>query len=766
MTDRRRAAALVVACSVAFVTMVAPASRVARAAVAVPDPILSIAFDEGSGATADDSAPGDNDATIGGAQWVDGQSGNGLGFGGDGDRVDIDGDGLHHQSTITIAFWVRSSGVDPTDGAVILEAGSTGCGTASFGFYATQDGLAVKPPSSGLMAWDSSFYNGIDIWDGDWHHVAATWSIWTFEHLIVDGFDLGGNAPLPSFDTEVSDDISVGASLAGAGCDTPSFRGEIDDLRVWNANLEREQIGSLLPPVQPTVTLQPGIVKPIHGGCVQVLVSPGPPAGSVRVELRDENNGLVGKSMSDNCGSLVIPPTGTYNLSIIQLETAGAMHATAFYEPSPPWLSAQSDPVVIDVPRLDVGMQLFVPNVMPGTLIQASVRLGFADTIDRQGEVELIDTTGSGETVVATADVEPMVGSSDGVATFALPGRSAGEYTFEARYEGTPDLWAPSTSSEVTVEVDDTLGTRGPITFGVSPAYWSGDVLDVYAPADHASYVEVREPGGSWFRQGYALPVIYPFDTFADTPADGPVTIDVRWEDDGGRLSEIQSKTLTLDRTDPSVASAGSPIVKTTATSGTVPVRVGWSARDTTSGVASSDVQVSVNGGSYKAVAGGTTLTRLGQRLDSGDTFRYRMRSRDKAGNVSGWSYDRTLKPKAYNERSTVLRYSGSWAYSYPSAALGDRVRRTTTAGAKASVTFTGRSYGWIATMGPTRGKAAVYVGGTKVATVDLYAPTTRYRQVVFTKTWTTSASRTVTIKALGTPGRPRIDVDGILLVR
>jgi hypothetical protein len=759
---------LAAACLAGSSLTIASHPSVVAAAISVPDPIVRIGFDEGAGATADDAAPGDHDGMLDGASWVTGQSGGALRFGGDGDRVDVDGNGLHHTVAITVSLWVRSSGNDPVSGAVIFEAGSAGCGAASYGIYATADGIVMKPPGSGAFAWDPSLYAGIDVWDGKWHHVAAAWNLQGSERLVVDGFELGGAAENPDLDAETNQDIALGGALAGGGCAAPSFRGDIDDLRIWSTSLDRDQLGSLLPPVTATVAIeQPEPVLPVaFDQCVQVAVDPPPPAGVVRVEIRDDEDLLVGASNRGGaCRGWAEPPTGTWNVPV-KVDKAGTFTAIAFYEPGVPWLPAQSEPTTIVVPRAAVSLHLVAPHVVPGAAIEASVRLSFADSVDRNGIVSLVDTTGDAETVVATTGVEGLPNSIDGVATFTIPGRVAGDYTFMARYSGTPELWAPSASNEVTVDVDDTFGDRGPITFGASPVYWTHDVLDVHAPADHASYVEVREPGGPWFRQGYNVPVIYPLDTFTDTPADGPITIQVRWIDVDERVSEIHEKTLNLDRTDPKVSSSGTPVMRATATSGTVPVRVGWSASDTTSGVASSDVQVSVNGGSYRTVTSGTTATGIGQRIASGNTFKYRMRTRDRAGNLSGWAYDRTLKPSAYNERSSIIRYSGSWAYRYPSAALGDRVRATTTAGSKASVTFKGRSYAWIATKGPTRGKAAIYVGGTKVATVDLYAPKTTYRQVVFTRTWSTTATRTVTIRALGTAGRPRIDIDGILLVR
>jgi len=62
----------------------------------------------------------------------------------------------------------------------------------------------------------------------------------------------------------------------------------------------------------------------------------------------------------------------------------------------------------------------------------------------------------------------------------------------------------------------------------------------------------------------------------------------------------------------------------------------------------------------------------------------------------------------------------------------------------------------------PRPGKAAIYVNGTKVATVDLYSATAQAQRVVWVGSWTTATSRTVTIRVAGTAGRPRIDLDAL----
>jgi len=57
----------------------------------------------------------------------------------------------------------------------------------------------------------------------------------------------------------------------------------------------------------------------------------------------------------------------------------------------------------------------------------------------------------------------------------------------------------------------------------------------------------------------------------------------------------------------------------------------------------------------------------------------------------------------------------------------------------------------------------AVLVNGVKVATVDLYSTTARHQQVVWAGSWASATSRTITIRVLGTSGRPRVDLDAFV---
>ena len=94
----------------------------------------------------------------------------------------------------------------------------------------------------------------------------------------------------------------------------------------------------------------------------------------------------------------------------------------------------------------------------------------------------------------------------------------------------------------------------------------------------------------------------------------------------------------------------------------------------------------------------------------------------------------------------------------------GGKARAASRAGAKATLTFTGRWVELVSRKGPTRGKAQIYVNGVLKATIDLYASTYQNQRVVWTASWSSSATRTVTVRVAGTTGRPRVDLDAFVV--
>ena len=196
------------------------------------------------------------------------------------------------------------------------------------------------------------------------------------------------------------------------------------------------------------------------------------------------------------------------------------------------------------------------------------------------------------------------------------------------------------------------------------------------------------------------------------------------------------------------------------------PVRVAWTSSDAGSGVERHVLSQQVDGGTWKTLYSSLSATNVVRALGNGHTYRFRVRAVDHAGNAGAWKYGSTFRLTGHTEASGTLRYTGTWATSSSTSFWGGHAKKATAVGAKASYTTTMRSVSWVTTTGPTRGRARVYVNGTFVATVDLWAPSTAYQRVVWSRSWSTAASRTVTIKVTTAYGRPSVFVDGMLAIR
>lgn len=190
-------------------------------------------------------------------------------------------------------------------------------------------------------------------------------------------------------------------------------------------------------------------------------------------------------------------------------------------------------------------------------------------------------------------------------------------------------------------------------------------------------------------------------------------------------------------------------------------LRVAWSGTDNLSGVRHYEVQRQVDGGAWARLATVTSPSYTGT-VGPGKTYRYRIRPVDHAGNIGAWQAGASFRLRRLDDDASSIDYVGSaWTKVYGDTPWsGGTARTSSTSGARVRLTFTGRSFGWLALKGPNRGRAAIYVNGSYLATVDLYAPTQQLWVLGWGKTWTTSATRTVEIRVLGTAGRPRIDVD------
>jgi hypothetical protein len=195
-------------------------------------------------------------------------------------------------------------------------------------------------------------------------------------------------------------------------------------------------------------------------------------------------------------------------------------------------------------------------------------------------------------------------------------------------------------------------------------------------------------------------------------------------------------------------------------------VRLAWSGSDSTSGIARYEVQRQVDGGAWLPDASAVPSPSASRALAAAHAYRFRVRAVDRAGNIGAWAYGPAFRVSAYSEIHSAIAYTGRWSTVTATGYWGGRAKYATAAGARATFRVTGRSAAWITTMGPARGRATVYVNGSAVATVDLYSPTWQTQQLVWAANWSTSVTRTVSIRVAGTPGRPRVDVDGFVALQ
>jgi subtilisin family serine protease len=176
-------------------------------------------------------------------------------------------------------------------------------------------------------------------------------------------------------------------------------------------------------------------------------------------------------------------------------------------------------------------------------------------------------------------------------------------------------------------------------------------------------------------------------------------------------------------------------------------------------------LETSVGGGPFAAVGSPAASVRavLTVTPSSTTTRRFRVVPLDSAAAESAPAYGPTFRVVAKSEAaSPSLVYRGTWTTAVNASCYGGKARYTRSSTASVRFTFTGSEVAWIATRGPTRGAARLYVDGRYIATVNL-AGTTFYRRVAFRQVLATGGTHTLTIRPTGSG---RIDVDGFLVFR
>ena len=219
------------------------------------------------------------------------------------------------------------------------------------------------------------------------------------------------------------------------------------------------------------------------------------------------------------------------------------------------------------------------------------------------------------------------------------------------------------------------------------------------------------------------------------------------------------------DATPPTASAPTNRLVSgSTITSGRTTVRLAWTGSDAGSGIDRYELAQSTDAGGWMTISTSLTGTSLEGALAPAHTYRFRVRAVDGAGNNGSWMTGPAFRLTHHGEASASVKYSGTWATSTSSVYWGSKAKASSQAGAKASLTFTGRTIEVVSRKGPARGKAQIYINGVLKATLDLYASTYQNQRVVWAGAWSSSATRTITVRVVGTSGRARVDLDAFVV--
>jgi hypothetical protein len=454
---------------------------------------------------------------------------------------------------------------------------------------------------------------------------------------------------------------------------------------------------------------------------------------------------LDGGSWNQCVSPLTVGPlsAGSHDVTVRAYDPAGnsaeeSVQWTA--EPPPPDLAAPVGTISI------AGGQAWTPSTSVTLAVPASDASGVAEVA--------LSNDGTTWTTSPYAATQPWILSA-----------TDGPKTVWVRWRDAPGNWSNPASDTIVL---DTVPPSGTVSIAGGAATTGTTSVAVAIPATDAtsgvSQVAISNDDSSWTTQGYATTAAWIL-----TPGNGIKTVWVKWQDGAGNWSNPASDTIDLVTTVPDtiapVATAPTKafVLGSSLTSGRPTFRFAWSGSDVGSGVHHYEFGLSTDGGAYSTLAGALSTPTFDRALAAGHSYRARVRAIDVAGNVGAWAYGSAFRLTAYQESSSAVHWSGTWRTGSSTSFWGGHDRYASAAGAKASLTFSGRSFAWVGSVGQSRGWAKVYVNGVLVKSVNLNAAANANRRILFATTWSTARSRTITIRISGTAGHPRGDVDAFL---
>ena len=194
-------------------------------------------------------------------------------------------------------------------------------------------------------------------------------------------------------------------------------------------------------------------------------------------------------------------------------------------------------------------------------------------------------------------------------------------------------------------------------------------------------------------------------------------------------------------------------------------LRTTWAGTDDGSGIVAWKVRERRGTAKWRTIVSAGAVTSRSARLPIGVRLRHKARATDLAGDRSAYAAGPEFALHTISEASSALTYTKNWRTRSSSSARGGRISYSGRVNATATLRVTARSVAWISSVGPNRGRANVFLDGVFLTTGDCYSASAKTKRIVFA-TDLEPGSHELTIVVEGTAGRPRVDVDGFVLLR
>ena len=325
-------------------------------------------FDEGSGSTAGDSSGhGHSGTLVNGAHWVPGRrGGHAVGLDGEDDHVKLPDLGTVERYPFTFVAWIRTSCAENREMTAVIQEDERNSGRR----------VQLYLSSSGEPKWnvrngsaEAEIVHSVDVRDGGWHFLAGVSHAEDRHELYVDA------APVRTSSTRVPLFAASSATIGnwmGNRAHTKWFDGDIDEVRVYERALTREEIERIRGPLpKHRLTVRGGTGAGEYTPGTEVVVEAGPaPAGKVFGCWQGD---AVGLADTRAASTTFIMPTREATL-MAEYEDYGETLYNGIRLPKtwPPRLSKLPEepatpPYLLSPPEaipIDVGRQLFVDDFL------------------------------------------------------------------------------------------------------------------------------------------------------------------------------------------------------------------------------------------------------------------------------------------------------------------------------------------------------------------------------------------------------------------